>query len=219
MSKPLVRWELNPARSAVVVVDMQKVFCEPDGALYVKHTASIIEPIQTLTEAARSAGLPVVYLRHIVRGDGSDTGRMRDLYPNVDQILARSEPDVEVIDALKPHPGDIVIDKLFYSGFHNTDLDTVLRARDVDTIIVCGTVTNVCCETTIRDGVHREYKVIALSDANAAMDYPDLGFGPISAEEVQRTSLTTIAYEFGEVTTTADVIGRIASARRAVAGL
>ncbi|SDT13686.1 ureidoacrylate peracid hydrolase [Halopseudomonas sabulinigri] len=209
MSKPLIRWDLNPARTAIIVVDMQKVFCNPTGALYVKNTAQIIAPILQLTTAARAAEVPVVYLRHIVRGDGSDTGRMRDLYPNVDQILARSEPDVEVIDELAPQPGDIVIDKLFYSGFHNTDLDTVLRARDVDTIIVCGTVTNVCCETTIRDGVHREYKVVALSDANAAMDYPDLGFGPTAAEEIQRVSLSTIAYEFGEVTTTADVIERL----------
>ncbi len=209
MSKPLVRWDLNPRRTAVIVVDMQKVFCEPDGALYVPNTATIIQPIQALVDAARGVDVPVIYLRHIVRGDGSDTGRMRDLYPNVDEILARSEANVEVIDALAPQPGDVIIDKLFYSGFHGTDLDTVLRARDVDTIIICGTVTNVCCETTIRDGVHREYKVIALSDANAAMDYPDLGFGAISAEEIQRISLSTIAYEFGEVTTTADVITRL----------
>lgn len=209
MSKPLVRWVLNPARSAVIVVDMQKVFCQPEGALYVPNTAQIIEPIAALITAARAARVPVIYLRHIVRGDGSDTGRMRDLYPNVDTILARSAPDVDVIDALAPQPGDVVIDKLFYSGFHNTDLDTVLRARDLDTLIVCGTVTNVCCETTIRDAVHREYKVIALSDANAAMDYPDLGFGPVSAEEVQRISLSTIAYEFGEVTNTADAIARL----------
>ena len=196
----------------MIVVDMQKVFCEPDGALYVPNTAKIIQPIQALVDAARGVDVPVIYLRHIVRGDGSDTGRMRDLYPNVDEILARSEPNVEVIDVLAPQPGDVVIDKLFYSGFHGTDLDTVLRARDVDTIIICGTVTNVCCETTIRDGVHREYKVIALSDANAAMDYPDLGFGAISAEEIQRISLSTIAYEFGEVTTTADVISRLTAA-------
>ena len=195
MSKPLVRWDLNPRRTAVIVVDMQKVFCEPDGALYVPNTAKIIQPIQALVDAARGVDVPVIYL-----------------YPNVDEILARSEPNVEVIDVLAPQPGDVVIDKLFYSGFHGTDLDTVLRARDVDTIIICGTVTNVCCETTIRDGVHREYKVIALSDANAAMDYPDLGFGAISAEEIQRISLSTIAYEFGEVTTTADVISRLTAA-------
>lgn len=212
MSKPLVQWSINLRRTAVIVVDMQKVFCEPAGALYVKNTADIVRPIQGLLNAARAGGVMVVYLRHIVRGDGSDTGRMRDLYPNVDQILARHDPDVEVIEALAPEPGDVIIDKLFYSGFHNTDLDTVLRARDVDTIIVCGTVTNVCCETTIRDGVHREYKVIALSDASAAMDYPDVGFGAVSAEDVQRISMTTIAYEFGEVTTTADVIQRIETA-------
>ncbi|KPX69807.1 Isochorismatase family protein [Pseudomonas syringae pv. maculicola] len=212
MSKPLVQWPINPRRTAVIVVDMQKVFCEPHGALYVKSTADIVRPVQTLLCAARAAQVMVVYLRHTVRGDGSDTGRMRDLYPNVDQILARHDPDVEIIDALAPESGDVIIDKLFYSGFHNTDLDTVLRARDVDTIIICGTVTNVCCETTIRDGVHREYKVIALSDANAAMDYPDVGFGAVSAEEVQRISLTTIAYEFGEVTTTADIIRRIEGA-------
>ncbi|MEH0831991.1 isochorismatase family protein [Pectobacterium cacticida] len=79
--------------------------------------------------------------------------------------------------------------------------------------MVCGTVTNVCCETTIRDGVHREYKMIALSDANAAMPYPDMGFGAVTAAEVQRIALTTMAYEFAEVTDTADVMDRI---RRAV---
>jgi ureidoacrylate peracid hydrolase len=209
MSKPLVKWKVNPRRTAVIVVDMQKVFCEPAGALYVKNTARIIAPIQALLAAAREQGLTVIYLRHIVRGDGADTGRMRDLYPNVDEILARGAPDVQVIDALEPAPADIIVDKLFYSGFHNTDLDTILRARDIDTLVVCGTVTNVCCETTIRDGVHREYKMIALSDANAAMDYPDLGFGAISADEIQRLSLTTIAYEFGEVTTTANIIERL----------
>lgn len=86
----------------------------------------------------------------------------------------------------------------------------MLRARDIDTLIVCGTVTNVCCDTTIRDAVHREYKVIALSDANAAMDYPDLGWGEVSAADVQRVALTTFAYEFGEVATTKDIIGRLA---------
>ena len=81
--------------------------------------------------------------------------------------------------------------------------------KDIDTLIVCGTVTNVCCETTIRDGVHREYKMIALSDANAAMPYPDMGFGEVSAAEVQRISLSAMAYEFAEVTDTPDIMARI----------
>ncbi len=214
MGKSLITWPLNRSRTAIVVVDMQNVFCEPAGALYVSATAAIIQPIAALLECARAMAVPVVYLRHVVRGDGSDTGRMRDLYPNVDQILARDDPGIEIIDALSPKPGDVVVDKLFYSGFHNTDLGTVLRARDIDTLIICGTVTNVCCDTTIRDAVHREYKVIALSDANAAMDYPDLGWGAVGAADVQRVALTTFAYEFGEVATTANVIGRLAEEPR-----
>jgi ureidoacrylate peracid hydrolase len=213
MNKPLISWPLKPDRTAILVVDMQKVFCEQGGALYVPATAGIIQPIAALLECARAAKVPIIYLRHVVRGDGSDTGRMRDLYPNVDRILGRDDPGIEIIDALRPRAGDVVVDKLFYSGFHNTDLDTVLRARDIDTLIVCGTVTNVCCDTTIRDAVHREYKVIALSDANAAMDYPDLGWGAISAAEVQRVALTTFAYEFGEVAASSDVIGRLADVR------
>lgn len=146
--------------------------------------------------------MPVIYLRHVVRGDGSDTGRMSDLYPNVNAQLGRENPSVDIIDALSPRPGDIVVDKLFYGGFHNTDLDAILRMKDIDPLIVCGTVTNVCCETTIRDGVHREYKMIVLSDANAAMPYPDMGFGEVSATDVQRISLSAMAYEFAEVTDT-----------------
>ncbi|MBF7688324.1 cysteine hydrolase family protein [Acinetobacter rathckeae] len=205
-----VTWDINPQRTALIIVDMQKVFCEKGQALYVPDTAQIIGHIQSLTALMRSKNMPVIYLRHVVRGDGSDTGRMKDLYPNVDEILARTDPAVEIIDELSPQVGDIIVDKLFYSGFHNTDLDAILRMKDIDTLIVCGTVTNVCCETTIRDGVHREYKMIAVSDANAAMAYPDMGFGAVSAAEVQRISLSAMAYEFAEVTTTENLIQRMA---------
>ena len=201
-------WPVIPDRTALIIVDMQQVFCKPEGDLYVPSTENITPTIQRLADACRKAGVTVVYLRHIVRGDGSDTGRMKDMYPDVDQVLGRANLMVEVIDELAPEPDDIVVDKLFYSGFHGTDLDTVLRARDVDTLIVCGTVTNVCCDTTIRDAVHREYKVIALGDASAAMPYPDLGFGEVTADEVQKVALTTFAYEFGEVTTE-DILARL----------
>lgn len=209
--KAKMKWDIQPERTAVIVVDMQNVFCKPEGALFVPRTEGIICNIKELTGAARAAGMPVVYLRHIVRGDGSDTGRMLDMYPNVNEILKRGTPGVEIIDELAPEPQDIIVDKLFYSGFHDTDLDTILRVHDINTIIICGTVTNVCCETTVRDGAHREYKVIFLSDANAAMDYPDMGWGSISAEEIQRVTLTVIAYEFGQVSLTKDIIQEIQS--------
>lgn len=207
-----VHWDIVPARTALIVVDMQKVFCEEGEGLYVPDTKNIINNIVNLAALMRREGMQVIYLRHVVRGDGSDTGRMQDLYPNVNELLGRNNPSVKIIDALYPESKDIVVDKLFYSGFHNTDLDVILRMKDIDTLIVCGTVTNVCCETTVRDGVHREYKMIVLSDANAAMPYPDMGFGELTAAEVQKVSLTAMAYEFAEVTETADLMNRILSA-------
>lgn len=204
-----VRWTINPKRTAIIVVDMQRVFCEPDGAVYIPDAAKVVDPILRILDAGRKADVPVIYLRHVVRGDGSDTGRMRDLYPGVDEILDRNLPSVQIIDALTPQPRDIVVDKLFFSGFHNTDLDTILRARDVDTIVITGTVTNVCCESTVRDATHREYKVVVVSDACAAQPYPDMGWGALTAEEVQRVTLTIMAHEFAEVTDTQDLIGRL----------
>ena len=168
MGQVPVRWTINNQRTAIVVVDMQGVFCNPDGAVYIPDAPKVVDPIQRILNTARTANIPIIYLRHVVRGDGSDTGRMRDLYPGVDAILDRSLPSVDIIESLKPLPGDIVVDKLFFSGFHNTDLATILRARDIDTIVVCGTVTNVCCESTVRDAAHREYKVIVVSDACGA---------------------------------------------------
>ena len=211
MPKLRYAWPVVTSRTALIVVDMQRVFCEPEGDLYVPSTTAITPRIQQLTDVCRKNGVPVVYLRHIVRGDGSDTGRMSDMYPDVDEVLARDNPMVEIIGQLAPLTGDVVVDKLFYSGFHGTDLDTILRSRDVDTLIVCGTVTNVCCDTTIRDAVHREYKVIALSDASAAMPYPDLGWGAVTAVEVQKVALTTFASDFGEVTSTGDIVRRLQS--------
>ena len=204
-----VRWAINPERTAIIVVDMQGVFCDPEGAVYIPDAAKVIDPILRILDAGRKARIPIIYLRHVVRGDGSDTGRMRDIYPGVDAILDRNLPSVQIVDALKPHAGDIVVDKLFFSGFHNTDLDTILRARDIDTIAITGTVTNVCCESTVRDAVHREYKVVVVSDACAAQPYPDMGWGALTAEQVQQVTLTVIAHEFGEVTTTKDLIERI----------
>lgn len=210
MGQVPVRWTINTKRTAIIVVDMQGVFCDPNGAVYIPDAPKVVEPILKIMDAGRKAAIPIIYLRHVVRGDGSDTGRMRDIYPGVDAILDRSLDSVQIIEPLKPRPGDIVVDKLFFSGFHNTDLDSILRAHDIDTIVITGTVTNVCCESTVRDAVHREYKVIVVSDACAAQPYPDMGWGALTAEEVQRVTLTVMAHEFGEVTTTQDLIGRLA---------
>jgi len=111
-----VRWTINTKRTAIIVVDMQGVFCNRDGAVYIPDAMKVVDPILRILDAGRKADIPIIYLRHVVRGDGSDTGRMRDLYPGVDAILDRSLPSVDIIEPLKPLPGDIVVDKLFFTA-------------------------------------------------------------------------------------------------------
>src|SRR6201996_3372814 len=152
MGQVPVRWDINSKRTAIIVVDMQGVFCDPAGAVYIPDAVKVVEPIQRIIAAGRKAAIPIIYLRHVVRGDDSET------------------------------------------------------------MVITGTVTNVCCESTVRDAVHREYKVIVVSDACAAQPYPDMGWGSLTAEDVQRVTLTVMAHEFGEVTTTVDLIERLAAA-------
>ena len=116
---------------------------------------------------------------------------------------------MEIYEGLKPQPGDLVVAKPRYSAFYGTDLEAILRSKGIDTLIISGTVTNVCCESTTRDAFSRDYKVIFLSDGNAAGDLPDLGFGPVSAEEIQRVVLTVLAMCFAQVSSIDQVLTEI----------
>ena len=97
-----------------------------------------------------------------------------------------------------------------YSAFYGTDLEAILRSQGIDTLIIGGTITNVCCESTTRDAFSRDYKVIFLSGGNAAGDLPDLGFGPVSAEEIQKVVLTVLAMCFAQVSSIDEVSAEIA---------
>jgi len=96
-----------------------------------------------------------------------------------------------------------------YSAFHGTDLEAILRSKDVDTLIIGGTLTNVCCDSTTRDAFSRDYKVIFLSDGTATRDLPDLGFGPVTAEEIQKVVLSVLAMSFAQVSSIEEVIDEI----------
>jgi ureidoacrylate peracid hydrolase len=124
-------------------------------------------------------------------------------------MIIAGTKNVEIYEGLKPHPGDLVVAKPRYSAFYGTDLEAILRSKNIDTLIISGTVTNVCCDSTARDAFSRDYKVIFLSDGNAARDLPGRGFGPVSAEEVQRVTLTILANNFAQVSSIDQVITEI----------
>lgn len=136
---------------------------------------------------------------------------MDDLFParrtakglEASTLAQQIHPDVD------RREGDRVVLKSRYSAFWGTDLDEILRRMDTDTLIIGGVWTNVCVESTARDALFREYKVICVADCTAAGELPDTGFGRVSADDAQRTTLADIAWHIGEVAYADDVAARL----------
>lgn len=173
----------DPARAALVVIDMQRDFLEPGGfgetlGNDVSLLQAAVEPCRIAIEAARAAGMLVIHTREGHRPDLSDappakvargapSKRIGDPGP-MGRILIRGEPGHDIIERLYPAPGEPVIDKPGKGAFHQTDLAQMLANRGVDTLMVCGVTTEVCVHTTIREGNDRGYRCVAIGDACAS---------------------------------------------------
>ena len=140
-------------RPALVVVDMQNGFCEPEGfmakvGLGYENAAAVVEPVARLIEAARAAQIPVFYTRYSLNADYSDAGLLTEMYPGVEETgaMVRGTWDNALVEALQPTEGEVVIDKTRYSTFVGTDFGERLTVLGVDTLIVCGVTTEICVE-------------------------------------------------------------------------
>ena len=189
---------LDPATSALIVVDMQNAYASAGGYLDlagfdVSATGPVIARIAQAVAAARAAGIRVIWFQNGWDADYVEAGgpgspnwhksnalKTMRRRPEMNQrLLARGSWDYELVDALRPEPGDIVLPKPRYSGFYNTPLDSMLRARGIRTLIFTGIATNVCVESTLRDGYHREYFGIVLADATHQAGPPRLQEGAL----------------------------------------
>ena len=173
----------DPARTALVIIDMQRDFLEPGGFgetlgndVSLLHAA--VGPCRTALVAARAAGVLVIHTREGHRPDLSDappakvargapSKRIGDPGP-MGRILIRGEPGHDIVESLYPAPGEVVLDKPGKGAFHQTDLAQILANRGIDTLMVCGVTTEVCVHTTIREGNDRGYRCVALGDACAS---------------------------------------------------
>jgi nicotinamidase-related amidase len=215
------QYEIDPSKTAFLVVDMTNDFLLEGAPMECPQGRDLIPRLGSLADTCRAAGIPVIYTTHVHRADGSDMGRMADTLTHLADGerrplgLIAGTPGVEVHPDLTPQPGEPLIEKHRFSSFYDSDLETVLRVKEIDTLIIGGVATNGCCESTTREASFRDYKVIFLSDGNATFDMPDLGFGQVSSEECQRVVLTTIALAFGEVASCEDVIDRVSRVRAA----
>jgi ureidoacrylate peracid hydrolase len=181
--------EVSAARTAVIVVDMQNDFASPGGmfdraGIDIGPIRAAIAPTAAVLDAARRAGVVVVYLQMAFRADLSDAGapdapnwvKHLPLGPGDEvqapdgttgRILVRDTWNTAVIDELTPHPDDLTVHKHRFSGFFGTELDDRLRARGVDTLVFVGATTSVCVESTVRDAMFRDYRCLLVEDCMA----------------------------------------------------
>ena len=202
--------------TAVVVIDMQNAYASQGGyvdlaGFDISGAAGTIGQIAKVLETARNAGVQVIYLQNGWDPDYVEAGgpgspnwhksnalkTMRARPELQGQLLARGGWDYALVDGLAPQPGDITLAKTRYSAFFNSQLDSVLRARGIKTIVFVGIATNVCVESTLRDGFHLEYFGVMLEDATHHLGPPMM----------QEATVFNVEKFFGWVSTVADFCG------------
>jgi ureidoacrylate peracid hydrolase len=202
--------KIDPAKTAMIVVDMQNDFVAPGGGLETPAARAMVPRLVEALKICRSNGIKVIYTTHVHRRDGSDMG-LFDMHPPIANRNAAVDgtPGIEIYSEVAPAAGEHVIKKHRYSGFFGTDLDIVLRGWGVDTVIISGTTTENCCHATARDAMFHNYRVVFLSDATATYDYPDRGFGAMPNEQVHHATLVILADSTAHVMPVAEMARRI----------
>lgn len=207
---------LDPETTALIVIDMQRDFCDPGGyaaqaGLDVGNLSSVIDRIAILLQGARSSGMRVIHTREGHLPDLSDCPPRKLLRSRqagaeigsrgpLGRLLVRGEYGHDIIDALKPLEHEDVIDKPGYGAFHRTHLESILAQR-IETLIICGVTTEVCVHSTLREAIDRGFACVTVRDACAA-----------SNPALQAAALAMIAVEGG-------IFGRVASAGEIVRGI
>lgn len=158
---------LDPFTTALIVVDMQRDFVEPDGKLYVPDAQGTVPVIRDLLERARAAGAFRVFTQD---SHGSEDPE----FSIWGEHAVEGTPGWEIIDELKPQAGEYVVRKLRYDAFYGTSLEHQLRVRNIETVIVCGTVANICVHYTAASAALRWFKVVLPVDGISALHPFDL---------------------------------------------
>ena len=161
-------FEIKPEECALIVIDLQEDFVNPGNPMCVPEAYRQIPRVLNLIEGCREAGVPVLYTEHHIGQDSS-----ADFYeywpPIAAGAIKEGEPNTKLYHGLSPLPDERIINvKHTYDSFAGTDLDYVLRSRGIKTVIVCGTLTNFCVESTARTAYFLNYHVVFGSDVSAS---------------------------------------------------
>lgn len=200
----------RPTRSALIVVDMQNGFCHPDGSLpglgmSLADVDRSVRQSALAVEQARAADLPVIFTRHVYRPGRADEGQnLSQLSANLADVggLAAGSWDGGVVDELGWTPADLTVDKVRFDAFLWTSLDPLLQGLGVTHLQVCGVVTNICVESTVRAAFMRDYPVTLLGDACAAQTprLHDLGLEVMGTVGLATVVSLADGYQVGDPT-------------------
>lgn len=168
-------WE--PERTALLVVDMQQGFTEPGAVLEVPMAAEQVSTIATLLQAFRERELPVFHTRFVVKDEefipfyrARAPQRGLDIDPPR-RMFHPDSPDAAIASDLAPRADEPVVDKIAYDGFADTALESLVRSRGVDTLVIVGTVVNWCVDSTLRGAFHRRFQCIVVADGVSGYDH------------------------------------------------
>lgn len=188
---------LDARRTALLVIDMQNAFVAPGAPIEVPAAREIVPSINRLAAELRRRGVPLIWVLHENAADGRDWHGFFDVFVRPEnrdraaQALAAGNELQKLWPALDVAPSDTRVAKNRYSAFiGNASFKEMLARRGIDTLLIAGTKTNVCCESTARDAMMLDYKVVLLSDCTAAL-----------SDEEHRASLENVIQQFGDVLT------------------
>jgi ureidoacrylate peracid hydrolase len=199
---------LSGPASALVVIDLQNAFMLPDMPAEIPYAREIVPNVNRLAAAVRGVGGKVVWIKMTVQDETARWSVYFDHFMSPERrgsvlkALSRGDRGHALHADLDVQSADLVVEKTRYSAFiqGSSDLDRILRGLGIDTVIIAGTVTNVCCESSARDAMMLNYKTVLVSDANAAR-----------TDEEHNATLASILQVFGDVFTTDEVIARLSA--------
>lgn len=203
---------LEPGRTALLVVDMQRGFVEPGQAMEVPPAREVVPAIRALLDGFRARRLPVVFTEFtyspavpILVGElhpehrPATPGAPRGFGVPSSSCL-EGDPSARTIGALAPRPDELVVRKRWYDAFAGTELDGALRARGVTSLVVTGTMTDICVLSTVVGAFNHEYRISVVADGVATL-WP----------EIQRATLDIVGRAFGRVVQSKEILDTISS--------
>lgn len=186
----------NTDTTAVIVVDMQNDFVHPDGELYAPPSEAAIEPCDTVIQQAVEQDVPIVFTKDKHTDDQFEDAVYYDEFDRWGEHAKKGTWGWEIVAALEPDENAAhVLEKPTYNAFHETELDEWLTERGIETVIICGTLANVCVLHTASGAALHDYRPVIVTDA--------LGY---LSEDDKEYAVDHAAWLFGETTTLDEVV-------------